>query len=211
MSRAATPMRIDVNVGEDALERELASLYARLSGPDGRLRDTPALRSGLPGLVLRCREADGEIYVYVEDVARRRLGGYVVFNRLPALTRRADALLRSPHARFAQDYQRRGLASGIYRWALEAGLCLVSGARQSAGADGLWRALMRHHPHGYVALRHRVLDYLGSNVDIPALDALTTRRLLLGTGWTLPTFARAAGMTLPPAGATQSPASADAA
>lgn len=195
-------MRIDVNFGEDSLERELANLYARLSGPDGRLRDTPALHSGLPGLKLRCREAYGEIYVYVEDIARQRLGGYVVFNRLPELTRRADALLRSPHARFAQEYQRRGLASGIYRWALEAGLCLVSGARQSAGADGLWRALMRHHAHGYVTLRHRVLDYLGSTVDISALDALSTRRLLLGSGWTLPAFARAVDMSLPPAGGT---------
>ena len=90
---------------------------------------------------MRYREADGEWYVYVEDLQRRRLAGYTVFNRLVELDRRADRHLRAPHSRYDTPYQRRGLASAVYRWALQEGWCLVSGARQSPGAHALWHQL----------------------------------------------------------------------
>ncbi|MGT2437014.1 hypothetical protein ACU4GH_15395 [Bradyrhizobium betae] len=36
---------------------------------------------------------------------------------------------------------------------LDAGLCLMSGARQSPGANALWHALSRHYALGYADLR----------------------------------------------------------
>ena len=102
----------------------------------------------LPGLVWRHREADGEHYVYVEDTARGCLAGYTVFNRLIEVDRRTDPHVRAPHSRYAPDYQRRGIATAVYEWGLEQGFCLLSGARQSAGAHALWLALGRRFQLG---------------------------------------------------------------
>jgi GNAT superfamily N-acetyltransferase len=68
------------------------------------------------------READGELYVYIEDVRRDRLVGYTVFNRLVELSREADRHIRAPHSQYDPAYQRRGLASAVYRWALDQGI-----------------------------------------------------------------------------------------
>lgn len=54
------------------------------------------------------------------------------------LSRRADPHLRGPHSRYRPDYQRRGTATAVYRWALGIGLCLISGPRHSRGAHALW-------------------------------------------------------------------------
>src|SRR5699024_10505692 len=131
-----------------------------------------------PGLVLRCREADGEYYVYVEDVAKRRLAGYTVFNRLTEVGRRVDPHVRAPHSKYALAYQRQGLCSGIYRWALDAGLCLLGGARQSEGAHALWRSLQNDYAFCYVQLRQKRLRRLGALIDAETRDRLETRMLL---------------------------------
>jgi len=120
-------LRIDVKLHPPDVEKELAGLYQRLSRPGDAFYRLPVICMHFHGLVMRYRVADGEHYVYVEDVARRRLAGYVVFNRLIELDRRADPHLRAPHARFSADYQRRGLATAIYR-----DLPLVAGGRQYA-------------------------------------------------------------------------------
>ncbi|MCY1258911.1 hypothetical protein D9M68_86000 [compost metagenome] len=190
----ALELRIDVELAPGDIERELGALHDRIGQPGDRLHAMPALPAGTPGLRLRYREADGEYYVYVEDVMQRRLAGYTVFNRLIEVGRRADPWVRAPHTKFAPAYQRRGLARALYRWALDGGLCLLSGARQSAGANALWQALAADHPMGYVDLRHKTLTWLGQAVDAPVREGLHTRMLLLGRGWTLDAFMARTGM-----------------
>ncbi|MFJ4290513.1 N-acetyltransferase [Cupriavidus sp. NPDC089707] len=187
-------LRIDVELAPDEIERELDSLHDRIHRPGDRLHDMPALPAGTPSLRLRYREADGEYYVYVEDVTQRRLAGYTVFNRLIEVGRRTDPWVRAPHTKFAPAYQRRGLAKALYHWALAGGLCLLSGARQSAGAHALWQALGVDYAGGYVDLRHKTLTWLGETVSPQEQEGLHTRRLLLGRGWTLQTFKARTGM-----------------
>ena len=190
----ALELRIDVELGPAEIERELDALHGRIGRPGDRLHAMPGLPAGAPGLRLRYREADGEYYVYVEDVMQRRLAGYTVFNRLIEVGRRADPWVRAPHSKFAPAYQRRGLARALYRWALDGGLCLLSGARQSAGAHALWQALAPDYAMGYVDLRSKTLTWLGNAVDAATRDGLHTRMLLLGRGWTLEAFMARTGM-----------------
>ncbi|WP_332815699.1 N-acetyltransferase [Ramlibacter sp.] len=191
---ARTDLRIDVDLRPEDLATELDNLYRRLRTPGDAMFGSATVPTHLPGLVFRTREADGEYYVYVEDVVRSCLAGYTVFNRLVELNRRADRHLRAPHSRYSPDYQRRGIATAVYRWALGSGLCLISGARQSAGAHGLWRSLARQHDLLYVDVRDKALRCLGTEVDEAVLDELHTRMVLLGRGWTLERLCAATGM-----------------
>ncbi len=127
-------MRIDVQHSQHDIDDELDMLHARLHQPGHRLHGLPAVALGDSGLIVRHREADGEYFLYIEDPSARQLAGYTIFNRLPELPRRADRYLRAPHTRLRGSAQRKGLATTLYRWALDAGLCLISGARQSVGA-----------------------------------------------------------------------------
>ncbi|MCA8089357.1 histone acetyltransferase [Burkholderia anthina] len=188
-------MRIDVQHSPHDIDDELDALHARLHQPGHRLHDLPAVALGDSGLIVRYREADGEYFLYVEDPSARQLAGYTIFNRLPELPRRADRYLRAPHTRLRESAQRRGLATTLYRWGLDAGLCLISGARQSVGAARLWHALAHGYRHGFVDVEGRALRYLGDTVESDVHDALHTRRLLIGNGWTLDELARATGMT----------------
>ena len=178
-------LRIDVQRPDESIESELDTLYRRLHTAADPLAACTARPGPRPGLVWRHREADGEHYVYVEDTARGCLAGYTVFNRLIEVDRRTDRHVRAPHSRYAPAYQRRGIATAVYEWGLGQGLCLVSGARQSAGAHALWLALGRRFQLGYVALRQRRMHYLGAE-PAPALrDDLNTRLILLGGDWSL--------------------------
>jgi GNAT superfamily N-acetyltransferase len=187
-------LRIDVARPVQPDADEFESLYDRLHTPGDRLFGLQAVPLGGPEFVVRQREADGELYVYVEDTRRRRLAGYTTFNRLVEVDRRTDPHVRAPHSRYDAPYQRRGLATAVYQRALDAGLCLVSGARQSPGAHALWQRLARQHELAYVDLRDKRLRYLGPQVSARVLDALHTRMLLLGQGWTLQRLAAATGM-----------------
>lgn len=187
-------LRIDVSHRPAELDQEFGAIYGRLHRPGDRLHGIPAIATGWPGLVIRYREADGEYYVYVEDVARKRLAGYTVFNRLIEVGRRADRYVRAPHSKYETAYQRRGLASAIYRWGLDAGLCLMTGARQSAGANALWHSLSKDYELGYVDLRYKTLTYLGQAVSGDVHDDLHTRMILLGKGWSIARLAAATGM-----------------
>lgn len=189
-------LRIDVAQRPSDIERDLAALHERLVCPGDPLHGLPVLCIRFRNLVFRYRVADGEHYVYVEDVARRRLAGHVVFNRLIELDRRADPHLRAPHARFAADYQRRGIASAVYRWWLDAGNSLISGARQSPGAHALWHSLGGRYELHYVELRDKRLRYLGRQVDERTLNDLHTRIVMPGKGWDLAALAERTGMRL---------------
>ncbi|MFD2367352.1 N-acetyltransferase [Pseudoduganella sp. GCM10020061] len=176
-------LRIDVHQHPGALQQDLDETYRRMSRNGDLLHGLPALDIDFPGLVFRYRQADGEHYVYAEDTARRCLAGYTVFNRLIEINRRADRHLRAPHSKYAPYYQRRGIASAVYRWWLDAGHCLISGARQSAGAHALWRALGRRYPLVHVEVRDKCLHHLGADVDECVREALATRMVLAGEGW----------------------------
>jgi hypothetical protein len=190
-------LRTDVEFKNEDIERELDALYERMQTPGTPLHGMTFDDGTLPGLRIHTREADGECYVYVEDVAARRLAGYTVFNRLIELDRRADPHLRSPHSKYALAYQRRGLASTVFRRALDSGMCLMSGARQSVGVHAVWQSLARRYPSGYVAVRDKRLRYLGEQVDdVALLEDLHTRRVLLGAGWCLDKLAAATRMAL---------------
>lgn len=187
-------LRIDVGHDAERIENELDALYRRLNRPGDVLEGIATTPTDRPGLVLRRREADGEFYVYVEDRARRQLAGYTVFNRLIELDARADRHLRAPHSKYRPAYQRQGLATAVYRWGLDAGLCLITGARQSTGANALWRRLARHHPLLFVDLRDRVLRCLGPRVSDEVHDDLHTRMVLLGRGWSVERLVAEIGM-----------------
>jgi len=191
-------LRIDVDPPpSDSLEQELDTLHGRLYAPGDRLYGLPAQALPDPRFALRWREADGEWYVYVEDLRARRLAGTTVFNRLIEVDRHADEHVRAPHSRYAAPYQRRGLATAVYRWMLAQGVCLVSGARQSPGAHALWQALARQHATAFVDLRQKPMVYMGRDVPPHLREALPVRMLMLGEGWTLPRFADAVRMALP--------------
>lgn len=188
-------LRIDVSpIPPQQLEGECASIHDRIHTPGDRLHGLPEIPLSDPRFAIRYRSADGEFYVYVEDQLEHRIAGFTVFNRLIELDKRADRYIRGPHSRFDPAYQRKGLASCIYRWALDAGLCLVTGARQSPGAHALWHKLAASHRLGYVDIRNKKMHYLGECVAPERLDPLSTRMFLLGQGWSLGSFAAATGM-----------------
>lgn len=193
---AANPLelRIDVSLPPDEVERELEMLNERLNSPDDALHELPRLCIHYPGLIFRYREADGEHYIYVQDMQRACLAGYTVLNRLIELTRRADPVLRAPHSKYAAAYQRRGIATAIYRWWLDSGNCLISGARQSAGAHSLWKSLNQQYGMIYVDLRNKTLRCLGRRVSDEVQSDLHTRLVMLGKGWTVEGLKAATGM-----------------
>lgn len=185
---AAMELRIDVQRPDENIEAELDTLHGRLhsaADPLSACTRLSAFEARFPGLVFHYREADGEHYIYVEDVVHGRLAGYTVFNRLIEVDRRTDRHVRAPHSKYAPAYQGRGIATAVYEWALGQGICLVSGARQSVGAHALWRALGRRHALGYVAIQGKRMHDLGIE-PAPALrEDLNTRLILLGRGWSL--------------------------
>jgi hypothetical protein len=192
-------LRIDVPPLPPWLTGGFETLYDRIYRHGDRLYSLPRIRMDDPQFEIHVREADGEFYLYVEDLSRACLAGYTVFNRMVELERRADWHVRAPHSRYLPRYQRRGLASAVYKWALEKGFCLITGARQSAGAHALWLALGKHYELGYVDLRDKIITDLGKEVSPAILGELQTRMLMLGAGWTTDRFCEVAGMRpLPP-------------
>ena len=176
-------LRVDVQLGPGEVDDELQSLQARLQRTGLIDSATEILQNQCPGLMFRHREADGEHYVYVLDVARGCLAGYTVFNRLIEVNRRVDRFVRAPHSKYALDYQRRGIATAVYEWALGQGFCLISGARQSPGAHALWRSLAMSHQLAYIEVRDKNIAFLETPVDELTRDSLQTRMLLFGKGW----------------------------
>lgn len=195
-ARFVTELRIDVNHAPEEIERELDAIHQRMQRPLDRLHGLPQVQTDIPGIVLRYREADGEYYVYVLDARRNRVAGYTVFNRLIEVGKRADPFVRAPHSKYAAPYQGMGLATAVYRWGLEAGLCIISGARQSPGAHRLWMGLARDYELGYVDLRRKQLRYLGRQVPARVHEDLHTRMIMLGRGWDLSDYMDVTGMTL---------------
>jgi hypothetical protein len=175
-------LRVDVQLGPGEVDDELKSLHARLERSGLLKNGTGIIKTQIPDLIFRHREADGEHYIYVEDMARGCLAGYTVFNRLVEVNRRLDRFVRAPHSKYAGEYQRRGIATAVYEWALGQGFCLISGARQSQGANALWQSLAMRHRLEYIEIRDKRINFLGSQVDQVTRDNLQTRMLMLGSG-----------------------------
>ena len=186
-------LRVDVDPSTDRGE-PLESIYRRIRTAGSPLHNLPTFVLRDPHFKVHVRESDGELYAYVEDTQRRCLAGCTVFSRLVEVDRRADRHLRSPHSRYLAQYQRLGIATAVYDWALATGVCLMTGARQSPGAHALWRSLARRHESGYAELRNKRLTYLGCDLAAQDLDRLETRMFLLPKNWPLPLFRAAVGM-----------------
>jgi len=181
---APSELRVDVEQRPEQLQAELEELFERMNSPGDALHGLPTLELRHSGFAFRYRQADGEHYVYVQDLARGRLAGYTVFNRLIELNRRTERHLRAPHSKYARIYQRRGIASTIYSWWLDAGNCLISGARQSDGAHALWRSLGVRYRLICVEVRDKSLRYLGDDIAAYIKQDLQTRLILVGAGYT---------------------------
>jgi len=194
------PLELRVDVDPSATNRgdPLTHVYERIQTPGDQLHDLPSFGLRDPHLKVHVREVDGERYAYVEDTLRRCLAGCTVFNRLVEVDRRADRHLRSPHSRYLPQYQRQGIATAVYDWALASGICLMTGARQSAGAHALWRNLARRYESGFAELRNKKLTYLGVDMSPGDLERLETRMFLLPAKCSLPEFCAAVGMRISP-------------
>ena len=189
-------LRIDVQLPLSELKRELEALYRRLNQPGDILYDLPCLPIDFPDLVFRYREADGEHYIYVEDLRHGCLAGYTVFNRLIELNRRQDKHLRATHSKYAPAYQRKGIATAIYRWWLDGGNCLITGARQSSAAHDLWKSLSKHYQLIYVDVRSKSIRYLGEEVSAGVCEDLHTRMIMLAKNMRLAELAKNIEMPL---------------
>jgi hypothetical protein len=173
-------MRVDVDLEHRDIEAELAALYGRLRPRADKLITLPIFTPRAPELVFKYREVDGEFYVYAEDPARGVLAGVTVFNRVPNLDSGVGCRVRSPHSKYAATYRRKGVASAVYQWALQAGLSLVSGPRHSEGAHRLWRALAESQELCLVRIEDRRLRVTDSPTDGGEMEALETRMMLAG-------------------------------
>ncbi|ARN21295.1 N-acetyltransferase [Piscinibacter gummiphilus] len=177
-------MRIDVRLPPGQIELDLAALARRLPTLPGPLR---AWRPADPSTAtLLWRSAPSGVYVYVVPADRPGLAGYVAFARVPA----PQGEVFSPHAKFAADHQRLGLATRIYQWMLDGGACLLSGARQSEASHRLWRSLGRSRPLRFAQVTPRALHDLGTEAPDNAFVDLDTRLLLLGRGRTVDSVVR---------------------
>lgn len=173
-------LRVDVFLPEDKVQSELDGLNQRRERLLGDAQLLPQL-SGLPTqLQVHVRQADGEFFVYVVDRYTGSIVAYVTLNRLIEINRRADALFRSPHTKVAKGYRRRGIASAVYRWWLDSGRSLMTGARQSPAARGLWLHMSREYQLTHVRLERKEVHELGNDLSSHELDQLNTRAVLLG-------------------------------
>lgn len=187
-----TELRIDVFLPEDRVEAELAALNRRGAALLDRSDALPELQMPQHGLVVKTRCADGEHFLYVVDTVRCCVVAYVTLSRLVEVDRRADQFLRSPHTKVASAYRRRGIATAAYRWWLDAGRCLVTGARQSPAAHALWGAMARSYQLAYVLLEDKRVRCLGDRPPAEVLDRLNCRAVLLGRNASLGDFAELA-------------------
>ncbi|KRD49187.1 hypothetical protein ASE52_09985 [Acidovorax sp. Root275] len=184
-----TELRIDVDLSGRDIQREFDALYDRIR-TNPRTRDAMRpLALPLPGLEFRLREADGEYFVYAIDPLRNRIVAYTVFNRLVEVDRHTDRHLRAPHAKVVDGYRRMGIASAIYRWWLDSGRSLITGARQSAGAHGLWMALARDYELAAARIdTHKRVQQLPLPPPPGFFNALDTRLVLVGRDCRLADF-----------------------
>lgn len=180
-----TELRIDVFLPEDRVAADLDAINRRADTLLDRSDELPELCMPQHGLVVKTRCADGEHFLYVLDTVRCRVVAYVTLSRLIELNRQADRFLRSPHTKVAPDYRRRGIATAIYRWWLDSGLSLVTGARQSPSARALWVSMARSYRLVYVQIDHKRVFDLGEQPPESVLQQLNCRAVLLGRGASL--------------------------
>lgn len=187
-----TELRIDVFYPEDRVEAELAALTRRGAAVIARSDALPELQLPQHGLTVKTRCADGEHFLYVLDTVQRRVVAYVTLSRLIEVDRQVDPFLRSPHTKVASEYRRRGIATAAYRWWLDSGRCLVTGARQSPAAHALWGAMARSYRLVYVLLEGGRVRCLDGRPPAEVLDQLNCRAVLLGRNANLGDFAQEA-------------------
>lgn len=180
--RWLTELRIDVHLPEGRIAAELDALNLRARQLFSACQDVPALPGLPPRLAVKARQVDGAHFVYVVDVQTERIVACVTLNRLIEAHRKADLHFRAPHTKVLPQYRRQGIATALYRWWLAGGRCLMTGARQSPAARGLWLSMARHYRLTYVLLEHRRIHWLGDELSPDVLGQLNARAVLLGEG-----------------------------
>lgn len=183
-----TELRIDVFLPDDRVAADLAAINGRADTLLGQCDVLDGLRLPPSGLEVRTRCADGEHFLYVVDTACQQVVAYITLNRLVEINRRADRVLRAPHTKVATAYQRRGIASSAYRWWLDSGRSLVTGARQSPAARALWMAMARSYRLVYVVIEDKRIACLEQAPPDAVLQQLNCRAVLLGRGASLDEF-----------------------
>jgi hypothetical protein len=179
-----TELRIDVFLPDLELHEELERLNERLPALRPAAHALTGLTLPRAGFRVLAREADGEHFLYVIDTFVNRIVAYITFSRLVEINRQADRYLRAPHAKVAIAYRRQGIAGAIYRWWLDSGQSVITGARQSPAARALWLSLARRYPMTYVRIDNKRLHNLGDQISDNDMDALNVRAVLLGRGCT---------------------------
>lgn len=188
LTTAISELRIDVALPEQDMERELQALHERWCLRPSHLDIAQGLHLPDQSLSFRMRQADGEHFIYAIDHRRNALAAYIVMNRLIELNRRADRHLRSPHTKVARAYRRMGITSAVYRWWLDSGRSLISGARQSQAAYALWLSLAQDHPTVHVSLTGKRVRVVPAPLLPQILDDIDTRMVLLGRGCAVDAF-----------------------
>lgn len=184
-ARWLTELRIDVHLPEDRIAAELDALNTRGERLLSSCKDLSTF-SNLPSrLVAKIRQADGEHFIYVVEVLTQRIVAYVTLNRLVEVNRKAEVYFRSPHTKVSAQYRRRGIATAVYRWWLDDGRCLMTGARQSPAARGLWLSMSKYYKLTYVLLENKHIHHLGDELSADVLGRLNSRAVLLGRGCSL--------------------------
>lgn len=168
-------MRLDVCITGAEIEADLAAVQLRMSTGRYPLESLPTMAIDFPGVEFRVRELGTEQRIFSLDAATGRLIGYSVFDILPEGGRSFHGSVRSPHSRYAPQYQGRGIATAVYSWMLAQGRILVSGARQSAGAYALWRSLGRRIVLELVRVRRNEISPVAIGEDDPRFFELDVR------------------------------------
>lgn len=87
---------------------------------------------------------------------------------------------RTPHTSLFPEFQGKGIASAIYRWALDNRWCLVSSESHTKGARALWQSLSRSYPLIYIDVRTN--EFVTENDHKRRPNDVSM--MLLGKGWT---------------------------
>lgn len=187
-TRQRTELRVDVHLPEDRIESELEALNRRIDVWRPRCEELVRPPGLPPHLRVLIRVGGGEHFVYVLNVLTQRVVACVTLNHLSDVGRPASHHFRAPHTKVSVHHRRRGIASAIYRWWLDSGQSLMTGARQSPAARGLWLAMARHYPLTYVWLENKCVYPLDETPPAAVLDRLNVRAVLLGRGQSLDTW-----------------------
>jgi len=84
-------------------------------------------------------------YVAIEDIDNCIVGAVELITR----NYKSFGRVLEPHSFIEKEYRGRGYVESVYRWLLDNGFRLVSGDRQTACSNGLWKKLSADYEFNY--------------------------------------------------------------